>query len=136
MAQVLIVIHLLVVLALVGVILMQRSEGGALGGLGGGGGVSGFLTGRGQANVLTRTTAILAAVFFATSIILAILGGTHRAPKSILDTAVPPAGAPSAPATPSPAAPAPAGGGVLDQLKQMEQQRGSEPAAPQVPGTR
>ncbi len=142
MAQVLIVIHLIIVLALVGVILMQRSEGGALGGLGGGGGVSGFLTGRGQANMLTRATAILAAAFFATSIILAIMGGTHRAPKSILDTATPPAGAPLAPAAPgapaTPAAPAPAGGGtgVLDQLKQMEQQRSSEPAAPQVPGTR
>ncbi len=51
--------------ALVGVILLQRSEGGALGGLSGGGGVSGFLTGRGQANALTRATAILGAMFFA-----------------------------------------------------------------------
>jgi preprotein translocase subunit SecG len=134
MAQVLIVIHLLIVLALVGVILMQRSEGGALGGLGGGGGVSGFLTGRGQANVLTRATAILAAAFFATSIVLAIVGGVHRAPKSILDTAVPSAGGPAAPAAPG--APAPAGGSVLDQLKQLEQQRSSEPTAPQVPATR
>jgi protein translocase subunit secG len=60
MQTVLIVIHLMVVIALVGVVLLQRSEGGALG-VGGG---SGFMTGRGQANVLTRATAILAAIFF------------------------------------------------------------------------
>ncbi|MFO1151347.1 MAG: preprotein translocase subunit SecG [Alsobacter sp.] len=125
MQQVLIVIHLIIVIGLVGVILLQRSEGGALGGLSGGGGVSGFLTGRGQANVLTRTTAILAAAFFATSMILAIIAGVHRAPKSILDNAAP-AGASTAPATPS------TGGGVLDQLKQLENQS-SAPAAPAAP---
>ena len=86
MQQVLIVIHLIVVLALVGVILLQRSEGGALGGLSGGGGVSGFLTGRGQANALTRATAILGAVFFCTSLILGIMAAMNRAPKSILDS--------------------------------------------------
>jgi preprotein translocase subunit SecG len=123
MQQVLIVIHLIIVVGLVGVILLQRSEGGALGGLSGGGGVSGFLTGRGQANVLTRTTAILAAAFFATSLVLAIIAGAHRAPKSILDNAAP-AGA-TAPAAPS------TGGGVLDQLKQLENQ--SAPAAPAAP---
>jgi preprotein translocase subunit SecG len=121
MQQVLIVIHLIIIVGLVGVILLQRSEGGALGGLSGGGGVSGFLTGRGQANVLTRTTAILGAAFFTTSLILAIIAGAHRAPKSILDNAAP-AGA-TAPATPS------TGGGVLDQLKQLENQS-SAPAAP------
>lgn len=122
MQQVLIVIHLIIVIGLVGVILLQRSEGGALGGLSGGGGVSGFLTGRGQANVLTRTTAILAAAFFATSMLLAILAGVHRAPSSILDKAAP--GAPAAPAAPS-------SGGVLDQIKQLENQ--AAPAPPAVP---
>ena len=86
MQQVLIVIHLIVVLALVGVILLQRSEGGALGGLSGGGGVSGFLTGRGQANALTRATAILGAVFFCTSLILGIMAASTARPKSILDS--------------------------------------------------
>ena len=70
MANVLIVAYLLIVLALIAVILLQRSEGGALG-IGGGGG--GFMTARGSANLLTRTTAILATLFFATAIGLTIL---------------------------------------------------------------
>ena len=82
MQTVLIVIHLMVVLALVGVVLLQKSEGGGLG-MGGGGG---FMSSRGTANVLTRTTAILAAVFFATSLALSVLAGYSREPKSILDT--------------------------------------------------
>jgi preprotein translocase subunit SecG len=122
MQQVLIVIHLIVVLGLVGVILLQRSEGGALGGLSGGGGVSGFLTGRGQANALTRTTAILGGTFFVTSLILAILAGVHREPKSILDTA--PGASQSAPAAPT------GSGGVLDQLRQLEQGSGAPAPAP------
>ncbi|MCP8938192.1 preprotein translocase subunit SecG [Alsobacter sp. SYSU M60028] len=126
MQQVIIVIHLIVVLGLVGVILLQRSEGGALGGLSGGGGVSGFLTGRGQANALTRATAVLAAIFFTTSLVLAILAGVNRAPKSILDTAAPSAGAPAAPA-------APASGGVLDQLRQLENQGQGGTPAPKQP---
>ncbi|TIW78477.1 MAG: preprotein translocase subunit SecG, partial [Mesorhizobium sp.] len=69
METVLIVIHLMVVLALVGVVLLQRSEGGGLG-IGGG---SGFMTARGAANALTRATAILAAAFFVTSLALSIL---------------------------------------------------------------
>ncbi len=73
MQTVLIVIHLMIVIALVGVVLMQRSEGGALG-IGGGGGGN-FMSARGAANALTRTTAILAAAFFATSIGLGILSG-------------------------------------------------------------
>ena len=64
MQSVLIVIHLLVVIALVAVVLLQRSEGGALGAGGGGG----FMTGRGQANALSRATAILGALFFAWSL--------------------------------------------------------------------
>lgn len=123
MQQVLIVIHLIIVIGLVGVILLQRSEGGALGGLSGGGGVSGFLTGRGQANALTRATAILGTAFFVSSLVLAILAGVHRAPKSILDTG----GSSSTPSSTAPAAPP--SGGVLDQLKQLEGQS-SAPAAP------
>ena len=71
-------------MALVGVILLQRSEGGALGGLGGGT-FGGLMTARGTANLLTRTTAILAACFIATSLALAILAGHGRARRSILD---------------------------------------------------
>jgi preprotein translocase subunit SecG len=119
MQNVLIVIHLFVVLALVGVVLLQRSEGGALG-MGGGGGVSGFMTGRGQANALTRATAILAAIFFATSLLLALVANTNKAPRSILPT------------VPAPAAPAPGGttpsqpGGVFDRLQRLQ----TPPAAP------
>ncbi|MDJ1156853.1 preprotein translocase subunit SecG [Chelatococcus sp. SYSU_G07232] len=128
MQSVLIVIHLIVVLALVGVVLLQRSEGGGLGL--GGGGVSGFMTGRGQTNVLTRTTAVLAALFFATSLVLSILAGQSRGPRSILDTAAP-GGAPATSGAPS----APTGGGVLDELKRLQGDTGSPqaPAAPQAP---
>lgn len=81
MQTVLIVIHLMVVVALVGVVLLQRSEGGALGI--GGGGSGNFMSARGAANALTRTTAILAAAFFATSIGLGILSGVDG--SSVLD---------------------------------------------------
>ena len=83
MLTVVVVIHLIIAISLVGVILVQKSEGGALGM--GGGGMSGFMSGRSTANLLTRTTAILAACFFATSIALALLAGSQRAPRSIID---------------------------------------------------
>ncbi|MEL6060401.1 MULTISPECIES: preprotein translocase subunit SecG [unclassified Methylobacterium] len=89
MQTVLIVVHLIIVLALIGVVLLQRSEGGLGLGGGGSGGVAGFMTGRGQANALTRATAILAALFFATSLLLAVLSHRSQAPKSILDTGAP-----------------------------------------------
>lgn len=100
MAQVILVIHLLVAIALVVVILLQRSEGGALGigGGGGSGGMGGFLSGRGQANLLTRTTAILAACFVVTSLALVHLTGGVTQPRSIVEQ--PPA-APAAPAAPA-----------------------------------
>ena len=109
MNTVLLLIHVMVAVALVGVILLQRSEGGALG-IGGGGG--GFMTGRGAGNALTKTTAILAASFFATSLLLSILASQHRATPSILN----PTGEGGAgglaplqlPGGPAPAAPAPA----------------------------
>lgn len=125
MQTVLIVVHLLIVLALVGVVLLQRSEGGGLG-MGGGSGVSGFMTGRGQANALTRATAILAALFFVTSLGLTVLASMSRGGGSIIDRNLP---AQTAPATPG----APAGGGVLDQLKQMQKQAPAAPAAPAAP---
>ncbi len=69
-------------------VLLQRSEGGALGIGGGGGGGGGLMTGRAQANLLTRMTAVLAAAFMATSMILAILAGHDRKPTSILDKGI------------------------------------------------
>jgi preprotein translocase subunit SecG len=96
--NVVLAIHALIAVALVGVVLLQRSEGG---GLGMGRSSDGMMSVRGQANLLTRTTAILAAVFFATSIALAVFSGTRNQAPSII-----PAG-PSAPAVPG-AAPAPA----------------------------
>ncbi|NKN37779.1 preprotein translocase subunit SecG [Agrobacterium sp. a22-2] len=81
MQTVLIVIHLMIVLALVGVVLIQRSEGGGLG-IGGG---SGFMSARGTANALTRTTAILAGLFFVTSLGLGILARYESKPTDILD---------------------------------------------------
>ncbi len=85
----LLVIHVIIAISMIGVILMQRSEGGGLGigggGSGGGGGMAGFMTGRGTANLLTRTTAILAASFMVTSIVLSILASGGSQPTSIID---------------------------------------------------
>jgi preprotein translocase subunit SecG len=93
MIIVLLVIHIGVAIALVGVVLLQKSEGGALGM--GGGGMSGFMTGRSTANLLTRATAILAAAFFTTSVLLVVMHNRARAPVSIIDQ-----GAPAGPAVP------------------------------------
>jgi preprotein translocase subunit SecG len=105
MSTVLLLIHVMVAVALVGVILLQRSEGGALG-IGGGGG---FMTGRGAGNALTKTTAILAAGFFATSLALSLLAGQHGGTPSILNPGGQPGGlAPlQVPGTPAPGTPAP-----------------------------
>ena len=82
-------VHILIALALIGSVLLQRSEGGGLGiGGGGGGGGGGFMTARGTANLMTRITAILAACFFATSIILAIMAGATRESVSIVDEVI------------------------------------------------
>lgn len=98
MQTVLIVIHLMIVLALVGIVLIQRSEGGGLG-IGGG---SGFMSARGAANALTRTTGVLAAAFFVTSLALGILARYGDNPTDIIDQiSVPTQGT---------------GSGVLDQL--------------------
>lgn len=79
-------IHILIALGLVGSVLLQRSEGGGLG-IGGGGG-GGFMTARGTANLMTRVTAVLAACFFATSIILAIMAGAGTESVSIVDEVI------------------------------------------------
>jgi len=122
MQTVVILIHLMIVLAMVGLVLIQKSEGGGLG-MGGGGG--NFLSSRGTTNVLTRTTAILAALFFATSLFLSILASFDRKPRSILDSGATPA-APGAPAVPG------TGGGVLNQLGGGTPPQ-QAPAAPQTP---
>ncbi len=103
MMSVLIVIHLLVVIALVGVVLLQRSEGGALG-TGGGGG---FMTGRGQAHALSRATAILATLFFVSALAMSILAGWSRTPHSVFDENAPAKSSNEKPAEPN----------LLDQLK-------------------
>ncbi|MCW3475439.1 preprotein translocase subunit SecG [Limobrevibacterium gyesilva] len=106
MTTVLLIIHLFVTLALIGVVLIQRSEGGGLG-IGTSQGMGSFMSGRGTANLLTRTTAILGTLFFALSLTLALMNrGTTGVGRSLLDT--PPAPQTSAPAEPAPA-PAPTG---------------------------
>lgn len=88
MGTVLLVIHLLVCIFLVACILMQRSTGGALDGLGGGSGASSFLSARGTGNLLTRTTAILATMLFVTSISLALYyRGQAKPAVSLVDKA-------------------------------------------------
>ena len=114
METVIIVIHLMVIAALVALVLLQRSDGGALGI----GGSSGFMTTRGQGNVLTRSTAILAAAFFATSIALTILARVSGGGGSILDSA-PLQGQPGS------------GGGILNQLEPLS----TPPASTTAPGT-
>lgn len=116
METVLIVVHLMIVLALVGVVLLQRSEGGGLG-IGGGGG--GFMTARGAANALTRATAILAAGFFATSLLLSIMARYGEKPADILDRV--------------PAAVQGQGNGVLDQLGGKPSAPAADTAQPAVP---
>ncbi len=116
MDTVVLVIHLMIATALVGLVLLQRSEGGALGIGGGGGGAGGFMSGRGAANLLTRVTAVLAAAFFVTSITLTILARKSSAPTSILDgTATQGQGGQKE------------GGGILNKL------RPAQPSGPQVP---
>jgi preprotein translocase subunit SecG len=116
----LLAIHILVAISLIGVVLLQKSEGGALGM--GGGGMSGFMTGRSTANLLTRVTAILAAAFMTTSVLLVVLHNRERAPQSIFDQSAPTG--PAAPVAPvAPVVPAPP----------QPQTPPSEPAQPSAP---
>ncbi len=80
MQAILLVVHLLIAIIMIGLILLQRSEGGALGIGGGGGGGGGFMTGRATANFLTRATAVLAAAFFLTSMSLTLVSGKRTGP--------------------------------------------------------
>ncbi|HSU05207.1 MAG TPA: preprotein translocase subunit SecG [Acetobacteraceae bacterium] len=120
MMAILMVVHVFVTIALIGVVLIQRSEGGGLG-IGSSQGMGAFMSGRGTANLLTRTTAILAAVFLGLSLSMAVLNrGTSGAGNSILampQTSPNPASAPAPPQTnstspPAPAPAEPAGGSV------------------------
>ena len=86
MTTILLTLHILIAISLVGVVLLQRNEGGGLGI--GGSSSGGFMTARSTANLLTRTTAVLAACFFATSIGLAILAGAGSKQTSIVDEVV------------------------------------------------
>lgn len=115
MQNIVIVIHLIIVVALVGAVLLQRSEGGGLG-IGGG---SGFMSARSAANSLTRTTAILAALFFATSLGLSIMARYQSRPADIFDQLQ--QQQPVQPGT---------GGGVLDQLGGTNAPAPSEAPAP------
>src|SRR6187401_2677628 len=104
MQTVVIVIHLMIVAVLIGAVLLQKSEGGGLG-MGGG---AGFMSSRGTANLLTRTTAFLAAGFFVTSLVLSWLASYDRKPSSIIDASPASQSQPAVPISP------PTGGGLLD----------------------
>ena len=122
----LLIVQTLVAASLVGTILMQRSEGGGLG-VGGG---AGFMSSRGTANLLTRTTAVLAGGFFLTSLFLSWYASYDRKPSSIINPAS--QSQPAGPATPvSP----PTSGGILDSLKKSDERQQSPPApsGPQAP---
>jgi preprotein translocase subunit SecG len=125
MQTVIIVVHLMIVATLIATVLLQKSEGGGLG-VGGG---AGFMSSRGTANLLTRTTAVLAVGFFATSLFLSWLASYDRKPSSIIPaTQSQPAGGAT------PVAP-PTSGGLLDSLKKSDEQQQNQPApsAPQAP---
>ena len=106
MTTVILLIHVMICVALVGIVLLQRSEGGALGI--GGGGSGGFMTGRSAGNALTKTTAVLAAAFFATSLALSILASRQAPAPTILPSGggLTPLQIPGAPAPAAPEAPA------------------------------
>jgi preprotein translocase subunit SecG len=127
MLAVIIVIHLMLVIALIGVVLLQKSEGGGLVSSGGGG----FLSSRGTANVLSRTTALLAAGFFATSLALSWIASFERHPASIINTSGSPLGS-QAPGPPGTAPLNQGSGGLLNQLQQGAPP-GPSSAAPVAP---
>jgi preprotein translocase subunit SecG len=135
MQAVLIIIHLVVAVALICVVLLQRSEGGALGMGGGGSGLGGLFSPRGAANTLTRTTAILGLMFFVTSMSLTLLTLGTRRPTSILTQ---PATGQTAPGTPGapPSLPsrAPAAPPTLPSANPPAAP--AAPALPAVPPTR
>lgn len=99
MFTVILVIHVLISISLVGLVLLQRSEGGALG-IGGGGGGGGVMSGRSASNMLTKSTAGLAVAFMISSIALAFLSGAGGPSRSILDEPAPAAAVETAPEEP------------------------------------
>jgi preprotein translocase subunit SecG len=133
MQTVAIVIHLMIVATLIATVLLQKSEGGGLG-VGGG---AGFMSSRGTANLLTRTTAVLAFGFFLTSLFLSWYASYDRRPSSIIGAT------PTTQSQPGPEAPAsgatpiapPTSGGILDSLKKADelQQNAPAPSGPQAP---
>ena len=126
MQTVIIVVHLMIVATLIATVLLQKSEGGGLG-VGGG---AGFMSSRGTANLLTRTTAVLAVGFFVTSLFLSWIASYDRKPSSIITPT-----SQSQPANgATPVAP-PTSGGVLDSLKKADEQQQNQPApsGPQAP---
>ena len=126
MTTVIIVIHLMVVLAMIGLILLQRSEGGALGI---GGGQNAFMTGRGAGNVLSHTTAYLAIAFFVTSLGLAFLAKYQSRPADILERLP----GQTAPVTTETPAPAPAPMGAPTSAEDLLKQLGGTSGGPQTP---
>ena len=127
MQTVVVVIHLMIVAVLIGTVLLQKSEGGGLG-MGGG---AGFMSSRGTANLLTRTTAVLAVGFFATSLLLSWIASLDRKPASIIDSQAP--ASQSQPASGSNPVTPPTSGGLLDTLKKADEQQKQAPSAPQAP---
>jgi preprotein translocase subunit SecG len=129
MLSVVIAIHLMLVLALIGVVLLQKSEGGGLVSSS-----SGFMTGRGTANMLTRTTALLAAGFFVTSVVLSLLAAHNRESVSLLPSGSAPAQHAPAPGTPPPVTPFNSGkNGLLNQLGGGSSATTKPPGAPASP---
>ena len=127
MQTVVIVVHLMIVAVLIATVLLQKSEGGGLG-MGGG---AGFMSSRGTANLLSRTTAVLAAGFFLTSLFLSWLASYDRKPATIIGGQPASQSQPAGGATP--VAP-PTSGGILDTLKKVDEQQNQQaPSGPQAP---
>ena len=126
MQTVVVVVHLMIVATLIATVLLQKSEGGGLG-VGGG---AGFMSSRGTANLLSRTTAVLAFGFFLTSLVLSWLAGYDRKPSSIIGVPT----SQSAPNGATPIAP-PSSGGLYDTLKKEDEKQQSQPApsGPEAP---
>ncbi|MDE1147759.1 MAG: preprotein translocase subunit SecG [Azospirillaceae bacterium] len=129
MSTVVLVLHILIGIALVGVVLVQRSEGGGLGM--GGGTMGGFMTARGSANLLTRTTSILFGAFLVTSLVLALLNRAQTRHDSVFDKL--PAAPVSAPATPAPAAPGAVPTGDQPAAPAAQDQQPAPSTAPAAP---
>jgi preprotein translocase subunit SecG len=128
---VVLVVHLMIVIVLIGAVLLQKSEGGGLG-MGGG---AGFMSSRGTANLLTRTTAVLAIGFFATSLLLNWIASYDRKPSALITGQPASQSQPAAPESggATPVAP-PTSGGLLDTLRKAdEQQQKQAPSEPQAP---